>query len=126
MRDKTICNGYARAMKLLLDHAGIESYFTSSDALHAWNIVKCGNYYFHLDACHDGETSTTSYHHFLKSDADIRKCNSGHTSWVTTDAGNQENPRSRINDTYPNGAPTCPYSMGDANKMAKQIITMQF
>lgn len=117
MRDKTVCDGYARAMKLLLDQAGIEAYFTASGT-HAWTIVKLGDYYFHLDACHDDLSSPMTYDHFLKSDDYISKCGS-HKNWVTSMAENANYPQSRISSSYIYGTPTCPYSMGDANRDGK-------
>lgn len=113
LRDKTICDGYARAMKLLLDEAGIEAYFTSSDT-HAWTIVKLGDYYFHLDACHDDGNGTIYYDHYLKSDSDISRCTS-HKNWITSRAASVNYPPSRISTEYIYGVPSCPYSMGDAN-----------
>lgn len=118
MRNKTICDGYARALKLLFDKAGIESYFTHSSS-HAWVIVKCGDYYFHLDACHDDDPNGTVYDHFLKSDADIRRCEHGHVDWETSNATNQNYPASRIKSGYIYGTPTCFYSLGDANRDGK-------
>ena len=113
-RSKTICDGYARAMKLLLDKAGIEAYFTSSST-HAWVIVKQGDHYFHLDACHDDDPDEIGYDHFLKSDSDIQRCPYGHSSWKVSDARNTNYPISRI--TLPReGTPVCEYSMGDANR----------
>lgn len=52
------CEGYAKAMKYLFDEAGIESYLavgTTEDENekaqgHAWNIVKIGENYYHVDA----------------------------------------------------------------------------
>jgi len=52
-----VCEGYAEATKRLLDAAGIENYIAygvKGDGMyegpHAWNIVKIGDEYFHLDA----------------------------------------------------------------------------
>ncbi|MBP5363315.1 MAG: leucine-rich repeat protein [Ruminococcus sp.] len=113
-RNKTICDGYARAMKLLLDRAGIEAYFTTSGT-HAWVIVKQGDYYFHLDACHDDDPDGIGYDHFLKSDSDIQRCTHGHSSWEVSTAINANYPASRI--TLPReGTPVCEHSMGDANR----------
>jgi hypothetical protein len=47
-----VCEGYANALKKLLDLAGVESMIvvgrTESDA-HAWNLVKIGGSYYHVD-----------------------------------------------------------------------------
>lgn len=52
-----VCDGYAEGTKMLLDAAGIENviaYGTKGNGVdaapHAWNIVKVGDEYFHLDA----------------------------------------------------------------------------
>ncbi len=48
-----VCEGYANALKKLLDLAGVESMMvvgrTQTDA-HAWNLVKIGGAYYHVDA----------------------------------------------------------------------------
>ena len=108
-RDTTVCDGYARALTLLLREAGIEAYYLSSST-HAWCMVKLGNRYFHVDSCHDGQSSTTNYSHFLKSDTDIKKCSAGHSSWKIDTASD-----SRINYTL-SPMPACQYSIGDANR----------
>lgn len=50
----SVCNGYAKTMKYLLDKAGVESviaYGTVEDgSRHAWNIVKIDNEWYHVDA----------------------------------------------------------------------------
>ena len=50
------CSGYSRAVKLLLDHLGIECVYVTGEGNggsgygpHAWNIVKVGSRYYHLD-----------------------------------------------------------------------------
>ena len=110
MRDTTVCDGYARALTLLLREAGIESYYLSSKT-HAWCMVKLGNRYFHVDPTHDD--NPRDYDHFLKSDNDIKKCSSGHSSWEIGKPGN-----SRINYTI-SPMPACQYSIGDVNMDGK-------
>ena len=53
---ESVCAGYARTTKLLLDQLGVENYyvlgFDKSDPVnggHAWNIVKCEGNYYHVD-----------------------------------------------------------------------------
>ncbi|MBO9597173.1 MAG: DUF5050 domain-containing protein, partial [Cohnella sp.] len=61
-----VCNGYALAMKLLLDAAGVESYYVAGEVIsdnketgqkksegHAWNVVKIGDRYYQVDATWD-------------------------------------------------------------------------
>ena len=112
MRDTTVCVGYARALTLLLREAGIEAYYLGSST-HAWTMVRIGSRYFHVDACHDGQSSTTKYSHFLKSDTDIKKCASGHSSWNISISS------SRCNYDIPTQTPVCEYSVGDVNMDGK-------
>ena len=44
-----ICGNYAAYLNALLHNVGIESYYVSSD-IHAWNIVKIGDYYYYVDS----------------------------------------------------------------------------
>jgi hypothetical protein len=115
MRDTTVCDGYARAMKLLLDAAGIESHFTVSGT-HAWVTVKLGDYYFHVDPCHDDTPDGIKYDHFLKSDSDIRDICDSHSTCTISDATNRNYPSSRIRDSRRGETISCSYSIGDANK----------
>ncbi len=51
-----VCSSYAKAMHKLLDMVGIESYFVSGNAggeLHAWNIAKIQERYYHIDLTWD-------------------------------------------------------------------------
>jgi len=59
-----VCEGYAQAMKLLCDLAGIEciivtgySDITGSRIEHAWNIVKIEGDYYHVDVTNDDPVS---------------------------------------------------------------------
>ncbi|NLO38123.1 MAG: hypothetical protein GX115_01410 [Ruminiclostridium sp.] len=45
----SVCQGYALATKLLFDEAGFESRVIFSTD-HAWNLVKIGDSYYHLDS----------------------------------------------------------------------------
>jgi transglutaminase-like putative cysteine protease len=55
-----VCEGYAKAMKLLLDSAGIESLYVTGTASnsegagsHAWNMVNVSGKWYYLDATFD-------------------------------------------------------------------------
>lgn len=75
-----VCEGYAKAMKLLLDSAGVESLYVSGTATngsvaggHAWNMVDVGGKWYYLDATFDDPVfigapgkSTVSYTYFNK------------------------------------------------------------
>lgn len=101
----TVCDGYARAFNLLLNEAGIETYYVRSNN-HIWNIVKLGGHYFHIDTTwDDGESS---YNYFLKSDDEIIAETSSHSYW------NLQTPSS-LHSFQKNTMPECVYSMGDCN-----------
>lgn len=82
------CEGYSKAMKYVLDGAGIESCVLSGDGTdssgnteaHMWNVVRVNGYYCHLDLTWDdpvnGSFLTHSY--FNLSDDEI---NIDHHSW---------------------------------------------
>ncbi|NLD50272.1 MAG: DUF5050 domain-containing protein, partial [Clostridiaceae bacterium] len=60
MKGVAVCDGYAKAMHILLSRAGIESQIITGEAVssegwenHAWNIVKIEGKYYHLDVTHD-------------------------------------------------------------------------
>ena len=108
MSDTAVCEGYARAMALLLDEAGVENYYLSSGS-HAWNMVKIGGQFFHFDATHDD--NPRDYDHFLKSDADLQKCTCGHETWEI-----KVPDQSIIPDKNMSYIPECPYSVGDADR----------
>ncbi len=61
------CHGYASLLYRLLLECGIDSRIISGTAdgeNHVWNIVKCGDFYYYLDAAWDARK--TSYGCFLK------------------------------------------------------------
>lgn len=48
----TVCAGYAKATKYLLDRAGVECFYVTGLAdgePHAWNIVQCDGQYYYVD-----------------------------------------------------------------------------
>lgn len=64
-----VCNGYALLMDVMLEQAGVESQVVIgyvSGVPHAWNLVKIGGNYYHIDATFDA--GSTSMNYFLKSD----------------------------------------------------------
>jgi len=81
-----VCDSYAKAVKLLLDKAGVECVIvegTSAEAPgqsadHAWNIVWIEGEYYHLDATWDDVSEergsdTTAYFYFNLGDTDMQK-----------------------------------------------------
>lgn len=79
-----VCESYANAVKILLDMVGIENIMISGQATnsngtdsHAWNLVKLGNNYYHLDATWDDPVSIfggdrLEYDYFLVDDETIK------------------------------------------------------
>ncbi len=113
LKDSTVCDGYARALTLLLNEAGVKAYLLSNPGVHSWCMVRVGDYYFHLDPTHDDSGSDPygqiDYDHFLISDTDVRKCSAGHKEWSI------KAHTSRYKYTVPAQTPECPYSVGDVN-----------
>ena len=108
MQDKAICEGYARALTLLLREAGIEAYYVHNPGVHAWCMVKIDDYYFHVDPCFD-DGDEIYYGYFLVSDKDVNTGNS-HSKWEIASPWN-----SRIDYTLPQ-TPICERSLGDVYK----------
>lgn len=79
-----VCEGYAQAMKLLCDLAGIEciivkgySDITGKHIEHAWNIVKIEGDYYHVDVTNDDPvsadgTDTLSHAYFNLTDSEMK------------------------------------------------------
>ncbi len=78
---KGVCEGYANALKYLLDGMGLESMIVighSKGENHAWNLVKLGGDYYHVDATWDDpvtedELSILRYNYFNLNDEDLSK-----------------------------------------------------
>ena len=74
---KTVCDGYSATFNYLAKKLNLESSMvTSATMSHAWNIVKIGNNYYHLDLTWDDEPYGSidiygqwNYKYFLLSDA---------------------------------------------------------
>ncbi len=50
---QTVCAGYAKETQYLLQKLGIQAVYVSGNVTesgpHAWNVVKCGDYYYNVD-----------------------------------------------------------------------------
>ena len=106
----TVCDGYARAYQHLMQAANIESYYIGSQT-HAWNMIKLGNHYFHVDVTWDDGTGTGNYGYgyFLLSDNEIKaKGETVHASW-----GLITSPLFNYQYFWP--WPSATYAMGDLN-----------
>lgn len=81
--ESAVCQGYAEAFCVLAHKAGIYCRMATGTAdgiSHAWNIVKIGNYWYHVDATYDDplmngsvvtDGSNISYEYFLLSDSEL-------------------------------------------------------
>lgn len=70
---RAVCDGYARAMTLLLRLSGLESGMVSgvmleTGASHAWNLVKVEGSYAWLDVTNDDQAAMTTYFYFNLTD----------------------------------------------------------
>ena len=108
MNDSTVCEGYARIANILYNTAGIESYYIEGID-HAWNIVRAGNNYFHVDTTWD-DGEEISYDWFMKSDEELRTSGGNHASWINYI------PSSLHSFQEGKDLPECTYSMGDVNQ----------
>ena len=72
---KALCEGYTRAMQLLLSRLGIESMVVTGVANnegHMWNVVKIGQNWYHLDVTwNDMESTVPSYEYINLTDSQI-------------------------------------------------------
>lgn len=82
-----VCSGYTAAVAQLLDKARIENYQVESSTMdHTWNVVKLGQYYYHLDATWDDYGNDDKYEgivcheDFIKADSEFE--NLGHCNWT--------------------------------------------
>ena len=105
LNDTSVCDGYARAMNLMLHEAGIESCYVYNPA-HAWVIAKVGGHYFHVDPTWD-DLDVTIYDWFMRSDDQIA-INDDHMTW------NISVPSS-LHSFQKDELPVCSDHMGDVN-----------
>lgn len=79
LRDRCVCEGFAKTYKLLCDRLGIASIVVIGEALHpngakephSWNITRLGGITAHTDASWDSRFGGASYDYFNLCDADI-------------------------------------------------------
>lgn len=70
-----VCEGYAKAMKLLLNSAGIHCITvtgTLSNQGHMWNMVKVGGKWYNVDVTSDDGTAGLYHHYFNQTDEHMR------------------------------------------------------
>ena len=84
LKNKCVCEGFAKAFKFLCDKIGLECWVVSGKGSssigvgpHAWNIVKINGYYHHVDVTWDNQYSDSSavpnYGYMNLSDEEIAK-----------------------------------------------------
>ncbi|MGE8203462.1 DUF5050 domain-containing protein [Heyndrickxia sp. NPDC080065] len=85
---KAVCDGYAKAMKLLLNKVGIKAYYVigkGNGQLHAWNLVRINKKYYYLDATWDDpspdQKGRLNFQYFNMTEKELKK---DHT-WSTKD-----------------------------------------
>lgn len=75
----------------------------------AWNIVKLGGHYFHIDATWDDmDSEKISYDWFMKSDAELKEAGGAHGKWKIYKLMPLHSFQSDV-------MPECRYSCGDLN-----------
>lgn len=78
VNEKAVCQGYALALKVLLDRADVDCYFVDSAPLnHAWDVVYVGGAWYHIDVTWDDPGTQ-----FSTADGSVRRknfllCNEG-------------------------------------------------
>ena len=86
-----VCQGYTKAIQLLLDEVGIENAFvTSSDMNHCWAYINLDGEWYHADACWDdtGKGSSSQYQHryLLRNDDEFKNSSwKKHYNWYNPD-----------------------------------------
>lgn len=69
VRRKAVCSGYSKAFKILCDHYGIDCFVALGEHInsdgsigerHAWNIIRIGTSYIHIDTTWDATFSQKS------------------------------------------------------------------
>jgi transglutaminase-like putative cysteine protease len=96
---KAVCQGYAEALTVLLNRAGVPTVYasgTSKGVAHAWVIVQLDGNWYHVDATYDDPVPDTvrqtNYRYFLMNDEQLAKdhvrdfaepvCTDGSYEWM--------------------------------------------
>ena len=89
VQKNTVCQGFAGAFYRLCLEEGIDSRVVSSEAMnHAWNIVKLGDLYYHLDATWDINWPNAPKY-YLKGTASWKKEHKSSTTHYISELGDQ-------------------------------------
>ena len=130
----TVCDGYARCYRILMEKAGIDCVYVRGEAKktgdggHAWNMIKIAGKWYHVDTCWDdtdydasssNKTYAKYYQHFLCSDTEFQATH-GDYNWFLGDApaGITSLPKattniSRLGDANQDGR----YQLNDVDKI---------
>ncbi len=86
VRGTAVCNGYVEAYMELLKRAGVECYYVlSEDMDHAWNQVKIGENWYHVDVTWDDPTpnvqGNVEHTFFLLSDGAVATAEDPHYNY---------------------------------------------
>lgn len=75
LKNKAVCEGYSKALKLLLCCAGIDSRLVSGSRKserHMWNLVQINQNWYHVDSTWDAVSQIGRYNYFNLSDEIIK------------------------------------------------------
>ena len=116
VKRKAVCNGYSFAFSWIAKKLGIETYIMASEQMnHAWNLVKIGGKWYHLDSSRDDEVFSkgktffgygnsdsadegyVSHKYFLRSDSEMKAY--GYNSW-TIQASTDSVPKASDSGSY--------------------------
>lgn len=80
-----VCGSYALAYRMLMNECGVDClYVSSSEMNHAWNMVKIGGNWYHVDCCWDDPVPDRPggaiRNYFLRTDAEMMRLS--HYSWT--------------------------------------------
>ena len=89
VEEKAVCQGYSLAFKDLANRVGLDCSIVTSESLnHAWNIVRVGNSYYHIDSTWNDPLSDmlgkSRHQYFLKSSDYFNSTTGKHTAtdWI--------------------------------------------
>lgn len=105
LNETTVCDGYSRAMNLLLHEVGIDSCLVHTPT-HSWVVVEIGGHYFHVDPTWD-DGEKIDYDWFMKADSEI-KDEPSHKNWHIAFP-------SALHSFQWENVPECKALMGDVN-----------
>ncbi len=98
-----VCEGYARLYNLLLNEAGVKSWFVTNSN-HSWNVVMIDGKAFHIDTTWDD--THDSYDWFMRTDKEMKKSGEDHELWYADIC-------SDWHSFQKDDLPVCDYFMGD-------------